>query len=147
MKKLLLLFVTAMMLTLNAVCFASDGKDIDEQQKVVDVFLSGKAYSVLKPYMAPEMQKNFTEKQYTEMMANMKSDLGVLKDKNMVVFQKINGGDILRYLAKYEKGPVMDVIAVFKKDGEKFLLIDMAVVPPEAANAKAKTESGSEPEK
>ena len=147
MKKLLVFMLTAMMLTLTAVCFASDGKDIDDQQKVVDIFLSGKSYSSVKPFMAPEMQKSFNEKQYTEMMAAMKSDLGNLQDKDMVVFQKINGGDILRYLAKYEKGQVMDVIAVFKKDGAKFLLIDMAVVPPEAVNSKGKAENNQDQNK
>jgi hypothetical protein len=66
--------------------------------------------------MAPEMLKNFSEKQYTDMFSSINKELGNLQDKDMIVFQKIKDGDILRYVAKYEKASLMELIAVFKSD-------------------------------
>lgn len=43
MKKILLL-VMAMMLSFSAMCFASDGADLDAEAKIMDQFLSGKDY-------------------------------------------------------------------------------------------------------
>ena len=63
MKKFLIMLLMGIMLTMGTVCFAStDGRDIDAQQKIVDIFISGKSYASIKPYMAPEMIKNFNEK-------------------------------------------------------------------------------------
>lgn len=134
MKKFLIMLLMGIMLTMGTVCFAStDGRDIDAQQKIVDIFISGKSYASVKPYMAPEMIKNFNEKQYTDMFTSMGKELGKLQDKDMVVFQKIKDGDILSYIAKYEHANVMQLIAVFKNDGGKFQLIDFVVAPPKSA--------------
>lgn len=144
MKKFMVMLMVAFMLVAANVCFAStDGKDIDAQQKIVDIFISGKSYAAVKPYMAPEMLKNFSEKQYTDMFGSMQKELGNIQDKDMIVFQKIKGGDILRYVAKYEKASLMELIAVFKSENGKFQLIDFVVAPPKVnqqqnANAQKK---------
>lgn len=142
MKKKLLLLVLTLMLSVTTVCFASDGKDIDAQQKIVDVFLTSKSYATVKSYMAPEMVKNFSEKQYTDMLSSMNDSLGKLVDKDMVVYQKIKDGAILRYVAKYEKSNNMELIAAFKNDNGKFLLMDFFAGEVKVDNSAAKPQAG-----
>ena len=93
MKKILLL-VMAMMLSFSAMCFASDGADLDAEAKIVDQFLSGKDYKKVVGYMDPEWAKNFSEEQYKNMFASMDKELGKLVEKDLRVFQMIKDGNI-----------------------------------------------------
>ena len=129
MKKILLL-VMAMMLSFSAMCFASDGSDLDAEAKIMDQFLSGKDYKKVVTYMDAEWAKNFSEEQYKNMFASMEKDMGKLVEKDLRVFQMIKDGNILRYAAKYEKAPLMELIGVFKNVNGKITLMQFMVLDP-----------------
>lgn len=135
MKKILLL-VMAMMLSFSAMCFASDGTDLDAEAKIMDQFLSGKDYKKVVGYMDPEWAKNFSEEQYKNMFASMDKELGKLVEKDLRVFQMIKDGNILRYAAKYEKAPLMEMIAVFKNVNGKITMLQFMVLDPNEGQNK-----------
>ena len=64
----------------------------------------------------------------------------------MVVYQKLNGGDVLRYRAVYEKVPVMEIIAAFRNENGKITMMDMMVMEPEQ-KVPAKTENNNNAKK
>src|SRR5574344_2274254 len=131
MKKILLTVMIAILLAVTSVCFAStDGGNLDAQEKIVDVFLSGK-YAALKPYMTTEYQKILDEKAYTESFSSMEKDLGKLQDKEMLIYQKIKDGGVLRYAAQFEKVQVIEIVAVFKMTNGKPQLYDCKVFQPQ----------------
>ena len=134
MKKKILLLLTAIMMSVSAICFASDGSDLDYEQKVVDIFMQGKNYNEVLKYMDPEMTKSFPPEQYKTMFSSMDKALGNMKSKKMVVYQKLNGGDVLRYRAVYEKVPVMEIIAAFRNENGKITMMDVMVLEPETRN-------------
>lgn len=129
MKKVLLLLM-AMMMSFSALCFASNGSDLDAEAKIVDQFLTGKDYNKVVGHMDPEWSKNFSEEQYKNMFASMEKDMGKLKEKDLRVFQVIKDGNVLRYAAKYEKAPLMEIIAVFKNVNGKISMMQFMVLDP-----------------
>ena len=78
MKKKILVLVTAVLMGFSAICFASDGTDLDYEQKAVDAFMQGKNYNEVLKYMDPEMTKSFPPEQYKTMFDYMNRDLGSL---------------------------------------------------------------------
>lgn len=146
MKKKILVLVTAVLMGFSAICFASDGTDLNYEQKAVDAFMQGKNYNEVLKYMDPEMTKSFPPEQYKTMFDYMNRDLGSLKSKRMVVYQKLNGGDVLRYRAVYEKVPVMEIIAAFRNENGKITMMDMMVMEPEQ-KVPAKTENNNNAKK
>ena len=131
MRKILLTVMIAVMLAVTSVCFASsDGSELDAQEKIVDIFLNGK-YTAIKPYMTTEYQKILDEKAYTEAFASMGKDLGKLQDKEMLIYQKIKDGGVLRYASQFEKVKVIEIVAVFKMTNGKPQLYDCKVFQPQ----------------
>lgn len=140
MKKVLVMVMMAIMFVFGSVCFAStDGRDLDAQQKIVDIFLTGKSYAAIKPYMTDEYIKIFSEKDYLDMFSSMNQDLGKLQEKDMLIFQKIKDGDVLRYAAKFEKANLMEIVAVFKITNGKSQLIGFNVFPPKMQQQQQNT--------
>lgn len=129
MKKVLLLLMS-MLLSFSALCYASDGSDLDAEARIVDQFLAGKEYKKVVGYMDPEWSKNFSEEQYKNMFASMEKDLGKLQEKDLRIFQMIKDGNVLRYAAKYEKAPLMEIIAVFKNVNGKIAMMQFMVLDP-----------------
>ena len=68
------------------------------------------------------------------MFSSMDKALGSMKSKKMVVYQKLNGGDVLRYRAVYEKVPIMEIIAAFRNENGKITMMDVMVLEPENRN-------------
>lgn len=129
MKKVLLLLMS-MLLSFSALCFASDGSDLDAEAKIVDQFLTGQEYKKVVGHMDAEWSKNFSEEQYKNMFANMEKELGKLQEKDLRIFQMIKDGNVLRYAAKYEKAPMMEIIAVFKNVNGKISMLQFMVLDP-----------------
>lgn len=86
--------------------------------------------------MDPEWAKNFSEEQYKNMFASMDKELGKLVEKDLRVFQMIKDGNILRYAAKYEKAPLMEMIAVFKNVKGKITMLQFMVLDPNEGQNK-----------
>ena len=90
--------------------------------------------------MGADLAKNITADKYKEMFAAIEKDLGKLVQKDLRVYQVFEDGHILRYAAKFEKAPAMEIDAVFKNVGGKLLMMDFRVLDPNAqapANNKA----------
>lgn len=141
MKKILMLVTMVMMLAFSAVCSASNGKVLDAEEAIVDKFINGGNYKAVTSMMTEDMQKNWDEKAYTNLHAQLAKDFGKLTTNQLIVVEKHNGADVLLYQVVAEKKPAARFVYLFKLNGEKPLLNDFSVMLPqqkEAAKEEAK---------
>lgn len=141
MKKILMLVTMIMMLAVSAVCSASNGKVLDEEEAIVDKFINGANYKAVTSMMTEDMQKNWNEKAYNNLHAQLAKDFGKLTTNQLIVVEKHNGADVLLYQGAAEKKPAARFVYLFKLNGEKPLLNDFSVMLPqqkEAAKEEAK---------
>ena len=115
MKKKVMLFLMAIMMSFSAMCYASYGSDLDAETKIV-------------------------EDRYKEMFANMNKELGKMVQKDLRVYQVFSDGHVLVYAAKFEKGAVMELDVAFKVTNGKFSIMNFRVVDP---NAQAPAENNA----
>ena len=71
MKKKVMLFLMAIMMSFSAMCYASYGSDLDAETKIVDQFFAGGDYKKASAFMDPSLAKDLTADRYKEMFANM----------------------------------------------------------------------------
>ena len=103
MKKILMLVTMVMMLAVSAVCSASNGKVLDSEEAIAAKFISGGNYKAITSMMTEDMQKNWDEKAYTNLQAQLAKDFGKLTTNQLLVVEKHNGADVLLYQVAAEK--------------------------------------------
>ena len=133
MKKKVMLFLMAIMMSFSAMCYASYGSDLDAETKIVDQFFAS-------AFMDPSLAKDLTADRYKEMFANMNKELGKMVQKDLRVYQVFSDGHVLVYAAKFEKGAVMELDVAFKVTNGKFSIMNFRVVDP---NAQAPAENNA----
>lgn len=132
MKKKFMLFLMAVMMSFSALCFASHGTDLDAEEKIVDQFFAGKDYNKVAALLDPELAKDLTAERYKNIFAEMEKNLGKLTRKDLRVYQIFEDGHILRYAAKYEKAPEMEIDVIVKNEKGKFVMADFRIIDPNA---------------
>lgn len=140
MKKKVMLFLMAIMMSFSAMCYASYGSDLDAETKIVDQFFAGGDYKKASAFMDPSLAKDLTADRYKEMFANMNKELGKMVQKDLRVYQVFSDGHVLVYAAKFEKGAVMELDVAFKVTNGKYSIMNFRVVDP---NAQAPAENNA----
>ena len=135
MKKILMLVTMVMMLAFSAVCSASNGKVLDSEEAIAAKFISGGNYKAITSMMTEDMQKNWDEKAYTNLQAQLAKDFGKLTTNQLLVVEKHNGADVLLYQVAAEKKPDARFVYFFKLNGGKPLLHDFSVMLPQQKDA------------
>ena len=143
MKKKVMLFLMAIMMSFSAMCFASYGSDLDAEAKVVDQFFAGGDYKKATAFMDPSLSKDLTADRYKEMFDNMNKELGKMVKKDLRIYRVFDDGHILIYAAKFEKGAVMELDVAFKMVGGKPSMMNFRLVDPNA-QAQAPADKGTD---
>lgn len=133
-KKQLMMFLVMALTCVSAVCFASHGTDLDAEERYVDQFMAGKDYAKVSAFMDPQLAKNVTREQYTNLFTKMNQDLGKLVKKELWAYELFDDGHVLHYVIGFEKAPVMVLDVVFKKTGDKVSMLNFRIL--DAANNK-----------
>lgn len=144
MRKKVMLFLMAVMMSFSAMCYASYGSDLDAEAKIVDQFFAGGDYKKVSALLDPSLSKDLTADRYKEMFDNMNKELGKMVKKDLRVYQVFEDGHILVYAVKFEKGPVMELDVAFKTVSGKPSIMNFRIVDP---NAQAKAPAGNQAEK
>ena len=132
MKKIVLFLVTLLVLAFNAVCSAASGKVLDAEEAIVAKFIAGGNFKAVSPLLSAEMQKNWTEKSYSNFQNSLAKDFGKLTTNKLRIIEKFDDADVLTYQIIAEKVPAARFIFVFVLNGEKPLLNDLRVMLPKA---------------
>ena len=131
MKKILLALIAIFTLGFSTLAFASTGRDIDAQEKVVEKFLASTRYNTIRTDLAPGLRERFGEKEYVELFSDLSKNLGRLEDKEMMVYQRLAEGNVLLYALKYEKG-IMRLVTTFRPEGKTWVIDGFTFEAPQA---------------
>jgi hypothetical protein len=130
MKKKFIMLLMTVMLSFSAVCFASYGSDLDAETKMVDQFFAGGDYKKIVNFLDPELTKELTAERYKTVFEDMNNGLGKMIRKDLRVYQIFPDGHILRYEAKFEKKPEIEIDVVFKNANGKLTFGDFRIIEP-----------------
>lgn len=122
MKKILFILTLIMTMTFSGLCFASDGNDLNKEQKVaetfMEVFTKDKApeYVVVSKDFADSLKTNVNEKAYKDLSKQIKEQYGNVKEVKFYNFQRFDQGDRVTYIANFDKEQIVAIIFTFDKN-------------------------------
>ena len=124
MKKLLVLLTMLFTLASATVCFASDGSDLNKQQKAATTFIDAfdgepvPAYTAVSPLLSAKLNETFGEKGYDALLNAVKEKIGNLKEAKFFTFQRFDQADRVIYLASFSKEKSVVMIFQFDKQNK-----------------------------
>lgn len=136
MKKILLMLTMVMVLGFSAICSASNGKVLDNEESMVNKFLGASNYSAITSMMTDDMKKDFTEEVFKNFKAQLDKNFGEISERRLVVIEKGLDADILRYKIKTAKQPEAMMSFLFSVKNEKPLLGDFGMALPQKEENK-----------
>lgn len=137
MKKIFILAVTVMMLAVSTVCSAASGKALDAEEAAVDKFINGGNFKAASAVMSANMQSNWDEAAYNNMLEQVQKNFGKLTTNRLRVIEKLDDADVLTYQVVSEKIPVARFVYVFVVNGDKPLLNEFEILLPQQKEAAA----------
>ncbi len=136
MKKIVVMLTMVLMLAFSAVCSASNGKVLDNEEAMINKFLSATKYSAISTMMTEDMKKDFNEEAFNNFKEQMDKNFGKLSEKQLFMVEKGKDVDVLRYQSKFELVPEAQFVFMFKVENEKPMLAKFALALPPKDNGE-----------
>ena len=136
MKKIVVMLTMVLMLAFSAVCSASNGKVLDNEETMINKFLSATKYSAISTMMTEDMKKDFNEEAFNNFREQMDKNFGKLNEKQLFMVEKGKDVDVLRYQSKFELVPEAQFVFMFKVENEKPMLAKFALALPPKDNGE-----------
>lgn len=137
MKKIVLMLTMVFMLAFSAVCSASNGKVLDNEENMINKFLSATKYSAITSMMTEDMKKEFNEETFNNFREQLDKNFGKLNEKQLFLVEKGKDVDVLRYQSSFALVPEAQFVFMFKVENEKPLLAKFALaLPPKEGAAE-----------
>lgn len=136
MKKIVVMLTMVLMLAFSAVCSASNGKVLDNEEAMINKFLSATKYSAISTMMTEDMKKDFNEEAFNNFREQMDKNFGKLSEKQLFMVEKGKDVDVLRYQSKFELVPEAQFVFMFKVENEKPMLAKFALALPPKDNGE-----------
>lgn len=136
MKKIILLLLSLVAICYCGICFASDGNDLNKQQKTCERFIDAidiapaPEYSVIKPLLNEKLVETFTEKAYSNWQKGVKDQYGILKEAKFVAFERLGNVSRVTYLGTFEKKEKLVIIFVFDQKNALHTLAFKEILNP-----------------
>ena len=143
MKKKVILFLMAVMMSFSAMCYASYGSELDAEAKIVDQFFAGGDYKKIVGLMDPELAKDMTADRYKTTFAEIDKELGKMLQKDLFGYRLFKEGHVLSYAVKFEKGAVLELDVIFKTANGKPSMANFSLYDPNA-QAQAPADNNAE---
>lgn len=130
MKKLL--FVLMIVMTMTAgVCFASDGSDLDKEQRAAQPLISvfenkSPAYTVVTKDFADSLKTSMNETAYANLQKEVQDKMGTLQEVKFYTYQRFDQGDRLTYIASFDKTSTATIVLLFDNQQK---LVNFVIAP------------------
>lgn len=134
MRKILFTLTLIMMMVFSGICFASDGSDLNKEQKVAETFMGvftkeqAPEYAIVSKDFTDTLKKSATERTYKKLPSEIKEKFGNVKEVKFRTFEKLEQENRLTYIATFDKEPVVAIVFVFDKNQK---LLNYIFVPVE----------------
>jgi len=134
MKKILLL-VTVLVLSFSSLCFASNGSQLDQEEKMAANLIAAMngagEYAEVSKDFSTGLTKNLSAAKFSDLQKKVKEQIGNIAEQKLLVLQKYDKADRLVYLAKGRKVQNVEVSLVFETAGKKPLINEVSIRPVE----------------
>ena len=120
-------------MTFGGVCSASDGSDLNSEQKTAQLFFdvfkgeNVPEYSVLSRDFADSLKTQFTQANYNGLQRNTKNNFGTLTESRFFAYQRYDKSDVLVYYVVFDSNKMAQIVFTFDKD-KKLVNVSMAEV-------------------
>lgn len=124
MKKILFTVTLIMMMAFSGLCFASDGSDLNKEQKTAEVFIEAfqknpaPEYTAFSKDFSDTLKSEMSERAYRKLQEEVKTKFGTIKDVKFYTFQRFDQGDKVTYIASFDKEQLVAMIFEFNKDNK-----------------------------
>lgn len=122
MKKILFTLTLIMMMAFSGLCFASDGSDLNKEQKIAENFMGvftkeqAPEYAIVSKDFSDNLKKSVSERTYKKLPAEIKEKFGNVKNVDFRTFEKLGQEDRITYIASFDKQPVAAIVFIFDQD-------------------------------
>lgn len=122
MKKILFTLTLIMMMAFSGLCFASDGNDLNKEQKIAENFMGvftkeqAPEYAIVSKGFSDNLKKSVSERTYKKLPAEIKEKFGNVKNVDFRTFEKLGQEDRVTYIASFDKQPVAAIVFIFDQD-------------------------------
>ena len=133
MKKYLCILMLTIIMTFGGVCSASDGSDLNSEQKTAQLFFdvfkgeNVPEYSVLSRDFADSLKTQFTQANYNGLQRNTKNNFGTLTESRFFAYQRYDKSDVVVYYVVFDSNKMAQIVFTFDKD-KKLVNVSMAEV-------------------
>lgn len=122
MKKILFTLTLIMMMAFSGLCFASDGSDLNKEQKIAENFMGvftkeqAPEYAIVSKDFSDNLKKSVSERTYKKLPAEIKEKFGNVKNVDFRTFEKLGQENRVTYIASFDKQPVAAIVFIFDQD-------------------------------
>ena len=122
MKKIVFTLTLIMMMAFGGLCFASNGSDLNKEEKIAENFMEiftkeqAPEYAIVSKDFSENLKKNVSERTYKKLPAEIKEKFGEVKTVNFRAFEKLGQEDRITYIATFDKQPTAVIVFVFDND-------------------------------
>ena len=121
------------MMAFGGICSASDGSDLNSEQKTAQLFFdvfkgeNVPEYSVLSRDFADSLKTQFTQANYNGLQRNTKNNFGTLTESRFFAYQRYDKSDVVVYYVVFDSNKMAQIVFTFDKD-KKLVNVSMAEV-------------------
>lgn len=138
MKKFICILAAVMMMAFGSVCSASDGSDLNSEQKTAQLFFDAfkgenVQYDILSRDFADSLKTQFTQANYSSLQRNTKNNFGTLTESKFFAYQRYDESDVVAYYVAFDSNKVAQMVFTFDKD-KKLVNVSMAEVNVQQEN-------------
>lgn len=143
MKRFLAVLCALFVLMCCSICSASDGSELNRDQKVASKILKifagmpATSYDNIVPYLNPKFSEKFTAEKYAALPEDIASNFGKLIRNRFVAFRRLKNSDRLVYRAYFTKAKHVSISFSFNKAGKMTEFTVNPNVPAEERDAMA----------
>lgn len=136
MKKLILIFTSTIILVCSSICLASDGSDLNKEQKISDTFITDitsneVSYDKFSSNLNTGLKNKLDEKALISLKNDIKNKFGDLQEQKFYSFERREQQDKITYFASFSKEKIVALVFIFDKNSK---ITDFALIPVQPKN-------------
>lgn len=126
------------MMAFGGICSASDGSDLNSEQKTAQLFFDAfkgenVQYDILSRDFADSLKTQFTQANYSSLQRNTKNNFGTLTESKFFAYQRYDESDVVAYYVAFDSNKVAQMVFTFDKN-KKLINVSMAEVNTQQGN-------------
>ena len=121
------------MMAFGGICSASDGSDLNSEQKTAQLFIdafggeNAPEYETLSRDFTDSLKNELTAARYSGLQRETKNNFGTLTQAKFFAYQRYDERDIVIYYVSFDSNKVAQMVFTFDKN-QKLVNVSMAEV-------------------